>query len=47
MDLKIESKLDFSDNKKEIILNCIHLICFSELCPSFHLTVRASRVSIG
>ena len=36
-----------SDIKQERISNCIHHICLSELCPSFHLNVRASRVGIG
>ena len=47
LDLIIKSKLELSDIKKEMILNCINLICLSELCPSFHWSFRASRVSIG
>ena len=45
MDLKMKSNLELSDIKKERISNCIHLISLSELCPSFHLPVRASRIS--
>ena len=43
----MKSKLELSDNRKERIVNCIHLICLSGMCPSFHLTVLTSSVSIG
>ena len=47
MDLKMKSKFELLGIKKERIFNCIHLICLSELCHSIHLSVRASRISIG
>ena len=43
----MKGKLELADINKERIFNCIQLLYLAELCPSFHLTVRTSRVSIG
>ena len=43
----MKSKLEISDIKKDRKLNCIHLLCLSELYPLLRLTVRTSRDGIG